>query len=335
MVTLASPPLVVQPPETAVGQRLDRVLNSALPQISRSRLKVLIEAGAVATLDGVTLTDPSFRVKAGMSLAVRLPDPTPAKIMAEAIDLDIVYEDDALIVINKPAGMTVHPAPGASSGTLVNALLAHCQESLSGIGGVMRPGIVHRIDKDTSGLMVVAKTDAAHHGLAAQFATHTLERMYMALVWGVPVPRRGIVEGAIGRDPRNRKRMAMVKRGGKEAVTHYEVTRVLATGGASLIELRLETGRTHQIRVHMTASGHPLIGDSLYGKPTRPRLAALESALGETGRKVALSFPRQALHAAKLGFDHPLTGEALSFTAPLPKDMAELLDFLAGTRNLD
>lgn len=323
---------MVQPPDTAAGQRLDRVLAEALPQISRNRLKALIEAGAVALLNGATLTDASLRVKAGMTIAVRLPDPTPATAQAESIKLNIVYEDDALIVIDKPPGMTVHPAPGAASGTLVNALLAHCKGSLSGIGGVERPGIVHRIDKDTSGLIVVAKTDAAHNGLAVQFAAHDLERVYIAILWGVPVPRRGTIEGAIGRDTRNRKRMAIVKRGGKAAVTHYAVTEVLARGGASVAELQLETGRTHQIRVHMTASGHPLMGDQLYGKPTRPRLSAIEENLGEEARALALAFPRQALHAAKLGFIHPLTQELLSFSAPLPQDMVDLLHILQGDR---
>ena len=332
MVIPNSSPLIVQPPDTAAGQRLDRVLAEALPQISRSRLKALIEAGAVALLNGATLTDASLRVKAGMTIAIRLPDPTPATAQAESIKLNVVYEDDALIVIDKPPGMTVHPAPGAASGTLVNALLAHCKGSLSGIGGVERPGIVHRIDKDTSGLIVVAKTDAAHNGLAIQFAAHDLERVYIAILWGVPVPRRGTIEGAIGRDTRNRKRMAIVKRGGKAAVTHYAVTEVLARGGASVAELQLETGRTHQIRVHMTASGHPLMGDQLYGKPTRPRLSAIEENLGEEARALALAFPRQALHAAKLGFIHPMTQELLSFTVPLPQDMVNLLHILQGDR---
>ncbi len=321
---------MVRPPDTAAGQRLDRVLAEALPHLSRSRLKALIEAGAVGLLNGATLTDASLRVKAGMAIEVKLPDPAPATAQAEAINLNIIYEDEALIVIDKPPGMTVHPAPGAATGTLVNALLAHCKGSLSGIGGVERPGIVHRIDKDTSGLIVVAKTDAAHNGLAVQFAAHDLERVYIAFLWGVPVPRRGTIEGAIGRDPRHRKRMAIVKRGGKAAVTHYAVTAVLARGGAAVAELRLETGRTHQIRVHMTASGHPLIGDPLYGKPTRPRLAALEENLGEAARAAALAFPRQALHAAKLGFIHPLTQEMLSFSAPLPQDMLDLLHILQG-----
>ena len=225
-----------------------------------------------------------------------------------------------MIIVEKPAGMTVHPAPGQWTGTLVNALLHHCGQSLSGIGGVKRPGIVHRIDKDTSGLLVVAKTDAAHHGLSKQFAAHTAERAYNAIVWGKPAPASGTIEGAIGRDPRNRKRMAVVHSGGKDARTHYK-TRAASGLGAALLECRLETGRTHQIRVHMAETSWPLIGDPLYGRVSKARRARLKDAALDA----AQGFQRQALHAATLGLVHPLTGETLYFESPLPDDMNELL----------
>jgi len=302
----------------AAGQRLDRVLASALPSLSRSRLKALIGDGAV-TEGARVIDDASMRVKPGQCFEVAVPPPVAAAPEPQAIPLSIVYEDDQVIVLDKPAGMVVHPAAGNAEGTLVNALLAHCAGGLSGIGGVARPGIVHRLDKDTSGLMVVAKTDAAHAGLTAQFAGHALARTYVAVVRGVPRPARGTIDAPVGRSPRNRKKMAVVA-GGRRAVTHYVVDRILAGGEASVVTCRLETGRTHQIRVHMTHIGHSVAGDPLYGGAPR----------GQGPAAVAMRrFPRQALHAAGLAFRHPTTGEALSFTAPLPKDVKELIDCLA------
>jgi len=224
-----------------------------------------------------------------------------------------------LIVVDKPAGMVVHPAPGNPDNTLVNALIAHCGESLSGIGGVKRPGIVHRIDKDTSGLIVAAKNDTAHQALSEAFAAHTIEREYRCLVWGLASPKAGTIEGPIGRHPTDRKRMAIVRKGGKPAITHYRVLKSFGLG-ASLVECRLETGRTHQIRVHMAKIGHPLIGDPVYGKPT----AARRGRLSPEARKVAEAFPRQALHATLLGFDHPRTGEHLSWESESPEDLRRL-----------
>jgi 23S rRNA pseudouridine1911/1915/1917 synthase len=313
--------------------RLDKALAAAVPEaaaLSRSRLQALIGEGAVATPEGIVLDDPRLRLEPGTELVVSLPAPRPIRAAPEAIPLAIVFEDPHLIVIDKPAGLVVHPAPGAPDGTLVNALLHHCGGTLSGIGGRLRPGIVHRIDKDTSGLLVVAKSDAAHRGLAAQFRAHDLERRYLAVAHGAPDPSeprlrhlRGIgwepgavlrIEGNIGRHPGDRKRMTVLSEDGKAAVTRARLLeRFGAEGGpvASLVECRLETGRTHQIRVHMAFAGHPLVGDATYGRRQGP--AAVEA------------FPRQALHAASLGFVHPLTGEALRFEAPLPADMQALI----------
>jgi 23S rRNA pseudouridine1911/1915/1917 synthase len=312
----------------AAGERLDRALATALaverPQDppSRSRIKALIAAGAV-TENGATISDPSRRVKPGQALTIAFPPAADAQVAAQPLPLDIVYEDEHLIVIDKPPGLVVHPAPGNPDRTLVNALLAHCGASLSGIGGVARPGIVHRLDKDTSGLLVAAKTDAAHHGLASQFARHQVQRTYAAVVWGVPRPLRGEIEGAIGRSARDRKKMAVVRGGrGKPALTRYRVLKPLANGAASLIECQLATGRTHQIRVHLAAQGHPLIGDPVYGRPAgrrqvTPTLAAVASA-----------FPRQALDAFSLGFEHPVTGQELQFTRPYYTDINGLIDNL-------
>ena len=285
---------------------------------------------------GGTLGDPSAKVKGGERVAVALPPPLPATPEPEVIALDIVHEDADLVVVDKPAGMVVHPAPGAWTGTLVNALLAHCGESLSGIGGERRPGIVHRIDKDTSGLLVVAKSDAAHQGLAAQFAAHDLERSYAALVWGIPdradarmaglpavrfEPGWVRVETTIGRSRSDRKKMAVNVRDGRRAVTRFR--RIARLGPCALLECRLETGRTHQIRVHLTHLGHPLVGDPVYGRARTP-----PAALPEALRTALAGFPRQALHAATLGFVHPLTGEALRFESPIPSDMAALVAML-------
>ncbi len=304
------------------GRRLDQLLAAALPDLSRSRLKALILEGRVSCA-GAVISEPSRRVKPGERFDVAVPPASPAVPEAQEIPLEILYEDAQLVVLVKPAGLTVHPAPGNPDKTLVNALIAHCGASLSGIGGVARPGIVHRLDKDTSGVMVVAKTDAAHHSLTAQFQGRTIERAYLALVWGVPRPASGRIEGAIGRSTRDRKKMAVVSRGGKAAATRYRTLRSFGRA-ASLVECRLETGRTHQIRVHMTHIGHPLVGDPAYGR-ARHR-AAPEST--PAARIVLDGFRRQALHAAVLGFDHPENGRRLRFEAPIPPDFANLLNSL-------
>lgn len=300
------------------GERLDRLLATRLPDMSRSRVKALIEAGH-ASSGGRTITEPSHKVKAGQSFAIIVPDATPAEPRAQAIALDVLYEDAALIVVNKPAGMVVHPAPGSPEATLVNALIAHCGESLSGIGGVQRPGIVHRLDKDTSGLMVAAKTDAAHRALSAAFAGRDIERAYQAIVWGRPAPRQGRIEGAIGRDPANRKRMAVVSRGGKPALTTYKTLESFDSH-TTLVECRLGTGRTHQIRVHMAKIGHPVIGDPVYGRTTPARL----KAVGPAGAAIQ-ALGRQALHATVLGFRHPLSGEPMRWEVGLPADIANVI----------
>jgi 23S rRNA pseudouridine1911/1915/1917 synthase len=300
------------------GQRLDRVLQRHLPELSRSRFKQLILAGAIA-VDGAEQRDPARRVQAGQRFALLLPEPEDAVPAAQPMPLAIRFEDAHLIVLDKPAGLVVHPAPGNADGTLVNALLAHCGMSLTGIGGVRRPGIVHRLDKDTSGLLVVAKTEPAHRALSRDFAARRIERAYSAFVWGVPVPTTGEISGNIGRSPRNRKKMAVVADGrGKAAVTRYRVERRFADH-AALIECRLLTGRTHQIRVHLAHAGHPLIGDPVYGT----RAGRGVTRLGPAGAAIA-AFPRQALHARLLGFIHPATGEKLAFESPLPDDLTRL-----------
>jgi 23S rRNA pseudouridine1911/1915/1917 synthase len=294
------------------GQRLDKALAEA-SGLSRERIKALMGRGRVL-LDGKPAAQASFKPAAGTAFAITVPAITPDEAQAEDIPLNVVFEDEHLIVIDKPAGLVVHPAVGNYDGTLVNALLHHCQGQLSGIGGVARPGIVHRIDKDTSGLLVVAKSDVAHEGLARQFEDHSIERAYLALVGGNPLPPAGTVTGAIARSNSDRKKMALVKDGrGKHAVTHYATLERFT--GAALVECRLETGRTHQVRVHMTALGHPLLGDPSYGRtPTK-----LKPLLAEH------NFARQALHAAILGFVHPVTGANLRFESPLPADMEALL----------
>ncbi len=309
--------------EDEAGHRLDRVLATHFPEHSRSRLKVLIEEGRVSA-DGETITEPSYRVKPGQAFVVMIPESVPYEPQAQAIPLDVLYEDSWLLVIDKPAGLVVHPAPGNPDFTLVNALLAHCGDTLSGIGGVRRPGIVHRLDKDTSGVMVVAKSDAAHRALSRQFEKRTAERAYRAIVWGTPMPPSGRIAGNIGRDPRNRKKMAVVAEGkGRPAATTYRLVRRLGPI-ASLVECRLETGRTHQVRVHLTHIGHPLIGDPLYGRARVARLGALAA------EKAALvrAFSRQALHARQLGFDHPQTSERLNFETEMPNDMKSLCETL-------
>jgi len=306
-------------PADSAGMRLDRALAIALPQHSRERLKALVGGGRVTGPNGV-LWDPALKVKGGEALELTIPEPRASDTVAQDIPLAIIYEDDALLVVDKPAGLVVHPAAGNFDGTMVNALLHHCAGRLSGIGGVARPGIVHRIDKDTSGLLVVAKTDKAHEGLAAQFARHDVDRRYTAVVGGVPVPPAGRIEGALARSTANRQKMAIVKDGrGKHAITHF---RTVATfDGAAQVECRLETGRTHQIRVHMASIGHALLGDAVYGR-TPGKLAPLLKDL---------AFERQALHAATLGFVHPVTQEKLCFESPLPADMVALIGRLDGT----
>ena len=301
------------------GVRLDRALQRQLPELSRSRLKQLILAGRVAA-GAALLRDPAQRASAGARVAVTLPAPEDAAPAAQAIALDIRFEDEHLIVVDKPAGMVVHPAPGNPEGTLVNALLAHCGPSLAGIGGVRRPGIVHRLDKDTSGLLVAAKTEAAHRALSHDFAQRRIERAYTAVVWGVPAPPAGEIAGNIGRSAANRKKMAVVAASrGRPAVTRYRVERRFRDV-AAIVECRLLTGRTHQIRVHLAHIGHPLIGDPLYGSRAGRALARA----GERAAEIA-GFPRQALHARLLGFRHPATGEQLSFESPAPADMTGLL----------
>jgi 23S rRNA pseudouridine1911/1915/1917 synthase len=308
----------------AAGERADRFLAEASAgagtPLSRARVKGLIEAGC-ATRDGAVLRSPAEAVRAGARYRLDLPPAAPASPPPQAIPLAILFEDADLIVIDKPAGLVVHPAPGNLDGTLVNALLAHCgTKGLPGIGGVQRPGIVHRLDRDTSGVMVVAKTDVAMAGLSAAFGTRNLDRAYLALCWGLPAPPSGRIEGAIGRDPRDRKRMAVVPRGGRDAATQYRLLRAWAASVA-LLECRLETGRTHQIRVHLASAGHPLLGDPVYLR----RTPAAARALPAPARQAALAFPRQALHAASLGFRHPITGATLRFETAPPPDMARLI----------
>lgn len=314
-------------PENLDGGRLDAALAAALAaeDLSRARIQSLIADGQVFK-DGKAVTRTSGKAKTGETYLLRIPPAAPAAPVAEDIPLDILYEDDDIIVINKEAGMVVHPAAGHAKGTLVNALLAHCGDSLSGIGGVKRPGIVHRLDKDTSGLMVVAKNDAAHKNLTAQLAAHTVRRIYRAIVWGVPTPASGMIEGNIGRSSSNRKKMAVLENGGKEAITEYQVDTIFEGGVASLVTCRLHTGRTHQIRVHMTHIGHWLIGDPLYRPNSFKRLRKGPVDIFD----MLHEFPRQALHAAMLSLQHPRTDEEMSWQTALPKDMHNIL--LAGAK---
>ena len=298
------------------GWRLDRALAASIPTLSRERLKTLIRTGAVETA-GAVLRDPATKVRGNEDLRVAVPEPTPAHNVPQDIPLRVVFEDEHLLVVDKPAGLVVHPAAGNPDGTLVNALLHHCGGSLSGIGGVARPGIVHRIDKDTSGLLVVAKTDVAHEGLARQFAAHTIERRYLAIVTGAPKASEGKIDAPLARSTANRKKIAIVEAGrGKRAVTHWRRLTVLKD--AALVECRLETGRTHQVRVHMASLGHPLVGDPVYGRSGKTHGSLLKE----------LGFHRQALHAAELGFIHPVTKSRLSFASAMPADMQELFNAL-------
>ncbi len=300
----------------ADGWRLDRALAEAVPSLSRERLKVLIASGAVVG-DAGPVRDPARKATAGAQFQVNVPEPKPAHNEAQAIDLTIAFEDEHLIVVDKPAGLVVHPAAGNLDGTMVNALLHHCAGQLSGIGGVARPGIVHRIDKDTSGLIVAAKHDRAHEGLAKQFAAHSIDRRYLAIVAGRPLTGSGRVEARLGRSSADRKKMAVVGgEAGKHAITHWRLLDPLRE--AALVECRLETGRTHQVRVHMASIGHPLLGDPVYGTRKAVHRPILET----------LGFRRQALHATRLGFIHPVTKHALSFDSVMPGDMQELFNRL-------
>ena len=303
--------------ERHAGWRLDRALADALPSLSRERLKVLVKSGALSA--GANLhCDPATKVRGDEAFALTVPEPAAAHNEAQDIPLAVVFEDEHLLVIDKPAGMVVHPAAGNYDGTLVNALLHHCGPSLSGIGGVARPGIVHRIDKDTSGLLLVAKSDVAHEGLSRQFADHSIERVYAAIVTGVPTMLTGTVDAPLARSETDRKKIAVVKDGrGRRAVTHWKVRKALRD--AALVECRLETGRTHQVRVHMASIGHPLLGDPVYGRSPKQRQRELLARLG---------FARQALHAEALGFTHPVTNARLSFASALPSDMQELFTVL-------
>ena len=298
----------------AAAERLDRALAAALPQFSRERVKTLIKGGRVAAADGRILWDPAAKASCPTQLVVRIPAAAPAHNVAQDISLVIAFEDEHLIVVDKPAGLVVHPAAGNADRTLVNALLHHCHGQLSGIGGVARPGIVHRIDKDTSGLIVAAKHDRAHTGLAKQFADHSISRRYLAVVAGRILPPVGSIDAPLARSTKNRLKMEVVAPGqGKRAVTHYRTVEALRDG--TLVECRLETGRTHQVRVHLTHIGHPLVGDPVYGR--------MRKTVGAAAQR--LGFHRQALHAAHLGFIHPVTGNAIALDSELPVDMQELL----------
>jgi 23S rRNA pseudouridine1911/1915/1917 synthase len=326
-------PLDISVPPGAEGERIDRLLANTLPDRSRSFLKRLIEDGCLDASGehGATIIEPSYRVKPGERFLLRIPASIDPEPLGENIPLNVVFEDDDLIVINKPPGLVVHPAPGNLTGTLVNALIAHCGASLKGIGGVRRPGIVHRLDKDTSGIMVSAKTGPAHEGLTRQFADHSIERAYAAFVWGMPSPSQGTIEGNIGRSPRNRKKMAVLALGGKTALTNYRTEAAYAAGAASLVECRLETGRTHQIRVHMAHIGHAVIGDPVYGGgSTRARMSQLSPEASD----MIAGFRRQALHARLLGFEHPISGEFQQFEAALPDDLAALAQNLQKSGSL-
>ncbi len=307
---------VVEVGPDAAG-RVDKVLSGLLPDLSRARLQALIAEGRVSR-DGVQVFDGSAKVTPG-DYRIEIPQPVAAEPEPEDIPLTVLFEDAHLIVIDKPPGIAMHPAPGNETGTVVNALLHHCGDSLSGIGGVMRPGIVHRIDKETSGVVVAAKTDAAHQGLSALFAAHDIERVYVAFTRGAPYPAKGTIEGAIARSSHDRKKMALVKSGGRHAITHYKVVKAFGPAEkplAARVACQLETGRTHQIRVHLASRGTPCLGDPVYGSggPSAPVRAAM----------AAVGLTRQALHAAVLGFVHPVTDQALRFESPLPDDMAKL-----------
>ena len=312
----------LQVSEDKDGIRLDVFLTEALPDMSRSRVKALMDQGHISSTDAKKISA-SAKVQVGQTFVVEIPPVAAADPEPQNIPLDVIYEDEHLLVLNKPVGLVVHPAAGNWDGTLVNALLHHCGDSLSGIGGVARPGIVHRLDKDTSGVMVVAKSDAAHRNLSAQFEAHSLERAYKAVVWGIPTPREDRIESLIGRSPNNRKKMAVIEIGGKFAATNYRVERVLGRA-ASLLECRLETGRTHQIRVHMAHLGHSIVGDPVYGGGGRKKIQLASPEL----RNQINAFQHQALHAYLIGFDHPQSGEFMQFTVDISNEINSLMDLL-------
>lgn len=307
--------------ETTTGQRIDKFIASDIDELSRSQVQKLIEKGNVFA-DEEIIADNDFKTRLGDIYQITIPNPEEPTPVAQDIKIDVLYEDKDIIVVNKPAGMTVHPGAGINTGTLVNALLYHCKDSLSGIGGVARPGIVHRIDKNTSGILVVAKNDVAHRGLAEQFFKHSIERTYFAVVYGVPTPKKGTIEGNIARSYYDRKKMALVQSGGKSAITHYEVMENYKNV-ASLVKCNLETGRTHQIRVHLSSIGCHLIGDDIYEKPKKSNIN-----LPVAEKKYVNTFSRQALHAYSLGFIHPITKEKLSFCVDMPEDIRELIGIL-------
>ncbi len=307
--------------DNKTGIRIDKFIAEEINDISRSMVQKLIDKGCVFCDEDI-ISDKDFKTRLGDVYQIIIPTPDDPIPVAQDIKLDVLYEDNDLIVVNKPAGMTVHPAAGVSKDTLVNALLFHCKGSLSGIGGVARPGIVHRIDRNTSGVLVIAKNDIAHKGLAEQFFNHSIERTYYAIVYGIPAPIKGTIEGNIARSSFDRKKMALVKIGGKKAVTHYEMVENYKNA-ISLVKCNLETGRTHQIRVHLSSIGCHLVGDDIYEKPKKTSIS-LQSEL----KKQVNIFPRQALHAYSLGFIHPRTKEFLSFKAEFPDDMKELIDAL-------
>jgi 23S rRNA pseudouridine1911/1915/1917 synthase len=317
------------PPDSS--DRLDRVLAQALPELSRTRIQALVKAGKVLA-DGKPVTKLSEKLPGGTELSLEEPPPAPALPAGEVIPLEIVYEDDDLIVIDKPAGLVVHPGAGHHGGTLVNALIAHCGDSLSGIGGVERPGIVHRLDKDTSGLLVVAKNDLTHRGLSEQFADHgrtgPLDRAYIAVVWNAPLANQGTVDAQLDRDPHNREKIRVMKfGGGREAITHWRVLERFGPADnpiASLISCHLETGRTHQIRVHMAHIGHPLLGDTTYGSGYLSKA----KKLAPEAQEALAALNRQALHAERLAFEHPASGETLEFDSDAPADLQRLIDVL-------
>jgi 23S rRNA pseudouridine1911/1915/1917 synthase len=319
----STPSEILEVTLTDPAGRLDKALAEALPELSRARLQALMAQGAV-TRDGEVLADPSARATGGL-YRLAVPAVEPPEPAGEDLSLAVLFEDKHLIVVDKPAGMSAHPAPGSESGTLVNALIHHCGASLSGIGGVARPGIVHRLDKGTSGVMVAAKTDAAHQGLSRLFAAHDIERAYLAFVRGAPRPTSGTIATRLGRSRHDRKKMAVLAAGGREAITHYRTTQSFGSGDkplATLVVCRLETGRTHQIRVHMAHVGAPCLGDPTYGSGAPA--PAVRAAIVEAG------LTRQALHAAVLGFVHPITGKSLRFETALPSDLRSLEDKLKG-----
>lgn len=312
--------LVTSVQEKYNNTRLDRFLSEHHKSYSRSRIKSLIEQG-LCTRNHQQVQNPSTLVKTNDLIELRIPETKDYSLTPESIPLDILFEDDYLIVINKPAGLVVHPAPGNEQGTLVNALLAHCGDHLPGIGGEKRPGIIHRLDKDTSGVMVVAKTEQVLRKLSADFAARTINRLYYAVCWGIPYPNQGSIEGAIGRDPYDRKKMTIVNKGGKYAKTNYKVINII-NPAISLIQCKLDTGRTHQIRVHLSKYGHPLVGDPVYLK----RIPAIAKTLPIEQKNELLDFPRQALHAYLLGFTHPITNRDYQFETKLPNDIHVLLE---------